>query len=52
LGRSFAATETEAAVVRLLASEGGFALLETEMGIEFGIYSVNDEIQGTKQVLV
>ena len=31
LGRSFAATQTEAAEVKLLASEGGFVLLETEI---------------------
>ena len=52
LDRSFAATQTEAAELKLLESQRGFALLQTEMGKEFGIYSGNEEIPGMKQVLV
>jgi hypothetical protein len=52
LDRLFAATQAEAAELKLLASVAGFAILETEMVNEFGIYSVNKDIQGPKQVLV
>jgi hypothetical protein len=55
LNQPSAATQNDAAEGKLLASEAGFAILETEIqnwGNEFGIYSADEEIQEMKEVLV